>query len=136
MAADFLEVEGGLVDKGSTVPKGWGVVILGTIGVVAVVVIVGMWVDRRWGILPRPGELAAVEKAEPPDPPGTVASAPLRLTPKKLARALVAQKCAGCGARVAASEGEPVRYGAHELRLYRLTCPACGVGRGLYVNVV
>lgn len=122
--------------------------ILGTIGIVIAVVAIGVLIDRRWGILPRPGELAAAgeanakgkakdkDKAVAPEPPGTVAAAPLRLTPKKLAAALTAQRCAGCGARVDAGPGEPIRYADAELQLFRLTCAQCGAGRGLYVVVV
>jgi len=111
--------------------------VLGTIGVVAVVVGLGLLVDRRWSILPRPGELAAADpKAPAPDPPGTAASAPMRLTPKKLIRALDAQRCAACGARAVADAGEPIRYADRELRLYRLGCAACGAARSLYVDVV
>jgi hypothetical protein len=116
--------------------------ILGTIGIVIAVVAIGALIDRRWGILPRPGELAAAgdgkTKGKPaaPQPPGTAAAAPLRLTPKKLAAALTAQRCAGCGARVDAGPGEPIRYADAELQLFRLTCAQCGAGRGLYVVVV
>jgi|SRR5688572_2401837 hypothetical protein len=117
--------------------------ILGTIGIVIAVVAIGMLIDRRWGILPRPGELAAAgdakakaKTAAAPEPPGTAAAAPMRLTPKKLAAALTAQRCAGCGARVDAGPGEPIRYADAELQLFRLTCAQCGAARGLYVAVV
>jgi hypothetical protein len=112
-------------------------VILGTIGIVLAVVGIGVLVDRRWSILPRPGELAKLDPAAPlPDPPGTVAAAPLRLTPKKLARALDAQHCGTCHSRLAAGPGEQIRYGERELQVFRLTCAACGTSRGLYVDVV
>src|SRR5258705_3968164 len=111
-------------------------VILGTIGIVGAVVAVGMLIDRRWSILPRPGELAAIDpKAPQPDPPGTAPGTALRLTPSKLAAALGAQRCT-CKARMTAGPGEPIRFGDRELALYRLTCATCGATRALYVDVV
>jgi hypothetical protein len=112
-------------------------VILGTIGIVGVVVTLGMLIDRRWSILPRPGELAKIDpKAPKPDPPGTSATAALRLTPRKLTAALAAQRCAECNARLTAGPGEPIRLGDRSLTVYRLTCPSCGATRALYIEPV
>ena len=112
-------------------------VILGTIGIVAAVIGLGVLIDRKWSILPRPGELAQADaKAPPPDPPGTAPGAALRLTEKKLERALESQRCAACKARVTAGPGETIRFGDKELRVFRLTCGKCGAGRALYVDVI
>lgn len=112
-------------------------VIIGTLGIVGVVVALGMLIDRKWSILPRPGELAQIDpKAPKPDPPGTTPATALRLTPKKLVAALAAQRCAECNARLTAGDGEPIRLGDRALTVYRLTCPACSTGRALYVDVI
>ena len=109
--------------------------VLGTLGVVAAVIVIGVLLDRRFSLVPRPEEVRELGKP-PPDPPGTVASAPLRLTPRKLARALLGQYCVACKTRLDAGPGEPVRLAGKELQLYRMTCSKCGAGRGLYVEPV
>jgi hypothetical protein len=112
-------------------------VILGTIGIVAAVIGLGVLIDRKWSILPRKGELAKIDpKAPAPDPAGTTPGAALRLTQAKLERALEAQRCTACQGRLAAGPGETVRYGAGELQVFRLTCSKCGASRALYVDVV
>jgi hypothetical protein len=112
-------------------------VVLGTLAVVAAVIAIGVLIDRRWSILPRPEELRDEGAPKPPpDPPGTVASAPLRLTARKLSRALVAQRCVTCRTRLEAGPGEPIRFAGKELQLFRMTCGTCGAGRGLYVEQV
>jgi hypothetical protein len=113
-------------------------VVLGTLAVVGAVVVIGVLIDRRVSLLPRPEELRELDAPPkpPPDPPGTVASAPLRLTARKLAKALVAQRCVTCRTRLDASPGEAIRFSGKELQLFRLTCATCGTGRGLYVEQV
>lgn len=116
-----------------------GAVILGTLGIVAGVIVAGMLIDRRWSILPRKGELATIDAKPPPpapEPPGTVPAAALRITPRKLEKALVAQRCVACKARLDAGPGEPIRYANRELQVFRMTCANCGAGRGLYVDIV
>lgn len=110
-------------------------VIFGTIGIVGVVITLGVLIDRRWSILPRPGELAKLDpKAPKPDPPGTSATAALRLTPRKLTAALAAQRCVDCNSRLTAGPGDPIRLGDRALTVYRLTCDKCGGGRALYIE--
>jgi hypothetical protein len=112
-------------------------VLLGTLGVIAAVIVIGVWIDRKVSIVPRPEALRDAGTARPPpDPPGTVAAAPLRLTGKKLARALVAQRCVACRTRLEPGPGESIRFAGKELLLFRMTCAGCGVGRGLYVEPV
>jgi hypothetical protein len=112
-------------------------VVLGTLGVVAAVVVIGMLIDRKVSLLPRPEELREMDAPKPPpEPPGTVASAPLRLTARRLAKALVAQRCVTCRTRLDAGPGVPIRFSGKELQLFRLTCAKCGTGRGLYVEQV
>jgi hypothetical protein len=112
-------------------------VILGTIGIVAAMIGLGVLIDRKWSILPRPGELAKIDpKAPPPDPPGTAPGAALRLTEKKLERARESQRCAACKARLTAGPGETIRFGDRQLQVFRMTCENCGATRALYVEVV
>ena|SRR5689334_13803990 len=112
-------------------------VILGTIGIVGVVVTLGILIDRRWSILPRPGELAQLDpKAPKPDPPGTTPATALRLTPRKLTAALAAQRCTDCNSRLTAGAGDPIRLGDRALTVYRLTCSKCGASRALYIEPV
>jgi hypothetical protein len=109
-------------------------IALGTMAVVAAVIALGVVIDRRFSLLPRPGELRALD-APPPDPPGSTPAAALRVPAPRLSRVLSGQRCTSCKRRVTAGDGSPIRLGDHALAVYKLTCPACATSRALYVDV-
>ena len=112
--------------------------IIGTIAIVLAIIALGVWLDRRRvSILPRPGELGGDAKPPPPlDPPGTAAAAALRLSRRRLDKAITGQHCTACRGMMTPGPAEPIRFGDKQLQLFPLTCGKCGAARGLYVDVV
>jgi hypothetical protein len=108
--------------------------IVGTLAIVLITIAVGLLVDRKHSILPKPTELA-----EPKQPPkhgaGEAPATAIRARDGQLAKLRV-QRCAPCGAVMANEADDTVRYDARELLVLHFACPACSSRRVLYVEHV
>ncbi len=113
-------------------------VVIGTIAIVVVVVAIGVVVDRKIAILPKPQELK--EMANPKRPArygaGEAPSTAIRARgPQQLDKLRASRRCSSCREQlVPGDDDERVRYGDGELLVMHLRCPKCGETRSLYVD--
>ncbi len=112
-------------------------IVLGTLAIVGVTVVVGMFVDRRFALLPR---REALEAAKRPALPGHLAgeapSTAIRAREAQLAKLRTGQRCPSCRSEMTALPDDVVRYDNRDLYLLRFTCPRCRIDRSLYVHPV
>jgi len=111
-------------------------IVAGTLLIVAITVVIGRWLDRRFSLLPRADDFAAKPR-RPPEPiqAGETAAAAIRADASQLVR-LRSQRCHGCRRELTASGDDPVRYAERDLIVLQFRCPACGAKRSLYVEPV
>jgi RNase P subunit RPR2 len=113
-------------------------IVLGTIAIVLITIAVGVLVDRKHSILPKPTELM-VDKKPPPQPAthgaGEAPATAIRTRASQLAK-LRAQRCPTCRAEMRNDADDTVRYDERELIVLHFTCPACAARRTLYVERV
>jgi len=112
-------------------------VIVGTIAIVAVTITVGVLLDRRIGLLPRPKELLEAGKPKPArHDAGEAPATAIRARGAQLERLRGARRCPTCReVLVAAGDDERVRYDDRELLVIHLRCPRCDEPHALYVLV-
>jgi hypothetical protein len=110
-------------------------VIVGTIAIVAVMIVIGVVVDRKLGI--RPEQLAA-RPARPLITTHEIGEAPataLRATEAQLAKIRVKLMCKACRSILEADGSDhEVRYGGEALRVLGFRCPQCATRRPLYLR--
>jgi len=115
------------------------IVVLGTIAIVAVTIAVGVLVDRKIGIVPRPEQLRAAA-ARPPLPGHGAGEAPATAirasSPQQLERLRAGQRCPTCRTSMSGQPDDTVRFGGRELRVLRFRCVTCTNRRAVYVDVV
>jgi hypothetical protein len=115
-------------------------VIIGTITIVCAVVVIGVLVDRKVGILPRPEQLKDSEKAirarrGADYAAGDAPSTAIRARGAQLDKLRSSRRCATCRETlVTAGDDERVRYGDGELLVLHLRCPKCSETRSVYVD--
>jgi hypothetical protein len=113
-------------------------VILGTVGIVAAFIGVGLWVDRHVSIIPRPEELtegpAALRRKKELHAPGTAPETALPASATDVAR--LARRQRHCRARMAREADDVVRYGDQAMTVLRFRCEACGHRARVYVTRV
>lgn len=109
--------------------------VVGTLAVVALVVVVGLWLDRRIALLPPMGAPAG---PPPPrvdaTPPGSTAATAVRV-PRSWRSRIAAGRCA-CGQPLAVASDEPITFGGRTLVIVRLACAACGHHRSVYLEPI
>jgi hypothetical protein len=109
--------------------------ILGTVGVVAVFIAGGLWLDRRVSVLPRPEELAAgpdeARKERERHLPGAAPETAIQADAAAIAK--LARRARHCRARMEREPDDLVRYGDGTLRVLRFRCAACGARDRVYV---
>lgn len=107
--------------------------IIGTIAIVVVVVAIGLFVDKKVPLLPRPEP-----KPEPARPTGygagEVAATAIRAGAAQLAELRKTQRCTACSSPMAHADDDPVRYDDRDLLVLHFRCTACGATRFLYVE--
>lgn len=95
--------------------------VLGTLGVVALMVAAGIVVDRRFGVVPRPRALREAGEPRhrlPPHAPGEAPETALPTAPPRM-------RCRACR-RATRLEGDGrATYGDRELVLRRYRCTRC-----------
>jgi RNase P subunit RPR2 len=113
-------------------------VILGTLGIVATTIVIGLWVDRRYPLLPSRKSLESAAERERKqlvmhaagEAPGTA----LRVHDAQIAKLRTNQRCLACRAVMATDTDDHVRFDDHELLVLRFTCGGCNTGRALYIR--
>lgn len=112
--------------------------IVGTIAIVLVTIAVGIWIDRKKAILPRPEDLA--QQAKKPEPPrhaaGEAPATAIRATAQQLATLRTAQRCTACRGpmTVDPAADDHVRYDDRDLLVLHAVCDRCGARRSIYVD--
>ena len=108
-------------------------VIAGTLAIVAVTIVFGMWATRHKGIVPTKQELAEAQKPKRPRyAAGEAPSTAIRAGDAQLERLRTTQRCTACRATMTVASEDTVRYDDRDLLVLDLHC-ACGERRGLYV---
>jgi hypothetical protein len=114
------------------------VAIVGTIAIVLVTIAVGMWVDRKKPILPRPEDLAEPEKKlQPPrHEAGEAPATAIRASASQIAALRSGQHCAVCRAPMAnlPDSDDTVRYDERDLLVLHYACSNCPAKRSVYVD--
>ncbi len=112
-------------------------VVIGTLAIVGVTIVIGVFVDRRFALLPR---REALEAAKRPALPGHLAgeapSTAIRARDAQLARLRAGQRCPSCRSEMTGLRDDIVRYDNRDLYLLRFECPRCRIERSLYVQPV
>ena len=112
--------------------------ILGTIAIVLITVLVGLLLDRRIRLLPRPADLAASDDRKPAPVAYAAGEAPataIRVRAGQLAK-LRHQKCPACRSDMTNTPDESVRYNDRTLLVLLFSCPKCAARRTIYVEQV
>jgi hypothetical protein len=112
--------------------------ILGTIAIVAVVVVAGYFADRRFGILPR-GERLRDDGEAKRVAPGTAFAAgeapatALAPNPAALARLRATPpRCTGDAVAMVADPDDLVKFAGKDMLVLRFRCPTCSAARSIY----
>jgi hypothetical protein len=92
--------------------------ILGTLGVIAAVIVTGVIVDRKLGLLPRPRALLEAPRRPPPHAPGEAPETALDAAPRDV-------RCRGCGLRTWPEGESRATYDGRELVIRRYGCTRC-----------
>ncbi len=110
--------------------------ILGTVGVVAVFVVGGIWLDRKVSILPRGEELAAAPELERQKKLQHAAGAAPETAIFADAREIekLARRARHCRARMEREDDDEVVYDDRTLTVLRFRCRACGARDRIYVQ--
>lgn len=111
--------------------------ILGTVALIAVTVALGVWIDRKHSVVPKPSDFApaARKKMVVTYAAGEAPATAIRARAGQLDR-LRGQRCGECRAELRAASEDTVRYDGRELLVLRFACPACSTKRSLYVEPV
>lgn len=109
--------------------------ILGTVALVVVTIAVGVMIDRKRSLVPKPSELAPPERKKPviTYAAGEAPATAIRARAAQLDRLRV-QRCSGCRAEMRTGNDDIVRYDGRELLVLSFDCPACSTKRTLYVE--
>jgi hypothetical protein len=110
--------------------------VLGTIAVIAGFIGIGVLVDRKWSLLPRPEQLAVGPAPARPKPlyaPGAAAETAIATTADELTRIVGRRR--HCRRPMERDGDESIRYGDRALTVVRLRCPVCGERESMYVEL-
>ncbi len=100
-------------------------IVLGTIAVVAGTITIGILVDRKWALLPKPPAL--LEAGKPPGPaPGEVPATALPTRPKRVT-------CSACKSATLLDGESPIRFDNRDLVALRYRCTKCASITTVYV---
>jgi hypothetical protein len=109
-------------------------IIVGTIALALIAVVVGLVVDRRYPVLPRPEQLQeAPAKPAIAHAAGESPATAIRARESAVAKLRV-QRCQTCRAAMANDADDTVRYDERELLVLHFTCAGCGARRSLYLD--
>lgn len=110
-------------------------VVIGTIAIVVSSIVAGLYLDRRFGILPRREQLqpGTPKHALPGHGEGAAPATAIYATAAQLER-LHQRDCPSCSAHMTAGTDDAVQYAGRELRVLGFTCAACGTKDRVYVE--
>lgn len=108
-------------------------IVIGTIAIVVVSITAGLYLDRRFGLLPRREKLQPPKPALPAHADGEAPATAIYATRDTLER-LRERACRKCKAPMRSAEGEPVVFEGRELLVLPFTCPRCGAHDRRYVE--
>jgi hypothetical protein len=109
-------------------------IVIGTIAIVAAVIVVGVIVDRKIGIVPRPEELRDAQKPRTASyAAGEAPSSAIRATTERLANLCASRRCTACREHATCESDDRVRYDDRELLVLRFRCGKCGATQALYI---
>lgn len=110
--------------------------IIGTIAIVLVTIAIGLFLDRKASILPRPEELAPQPKRPATHGLGEAPATALRASETQLVNLRKGQRCPGCRSEMtyAADLDDRVRYNERDMLVLHFTCPRCATKKVLYVE--
>ncbi|MGN6109154.1 MAG: hypothetical protein ACTHU0_28875 [Kofleriaceae bacterium] len=111
-------------------------VVIGTIAIVLASIVLGVWLDRRLGILPRKDKLLEAQRrpALPGHGPGEAPATAIRASGAALARLRAPGRCPECRTPMVADEDDQVTYEGRELVVLRFHCPRGHSRRYVYVE--
>lgn len=109
--------------------------IIGTLAIVLITVVIGVFLDRKVGLLPRAADLAENPAPKPVTmhAAGEAPATAIRARGGQLDR-LRSQRCPGCRGPMTNAHDDTVRYNERELVVLHFACGACGTRRSLYVE--
>ena len=115
-------------------------IILGTLGIVAVTVAIGVIVERRLRSDPSPEDLETQKQRERRQlvthAAGEAPSSALRVREPQIAKLRASQRCPQCRAEMQNDADDTVQYGDASLLLLHFSCPTCTTKRTLYIDRV
>jgi hypothetical protein len=104
--------------------------VLGTLGIVAATIVIGVLADRRFGLLPRPRELLEAGKPGlklPPHAPGEAPETALPAPPPTV-------RCRACRSKALPDGDSRATYGDRTLVVRRYLCPRCAATTTIYTT--
>lgn len=113
-------------------------VVVGTIAIVAVVIVIGVLIDRRFRLLPAKEDFETdrdrKRKEVASHAAGEAAATALRVRAAQVDKLRTSQRCASCRAVMRNDADDAVRYDKADLLVLHFTCPSCAQTRTLYVE--
>jgi hypothetical protein len=113
--------------------------IVGTIAIVLVTVAIGLWIDRKKPLLPRPEDVAEPPKLAPPShAAGEAPATAIRAGESQLRSLRASQRCAACRGLMTSDPAadDRIRYDDRDMLVLHFTCTRCGARRSMYVEPV
>lgn len=108
-------------------------IVIGTIAIVVLSITAGLYLDRRFGLLPRRAQLQAPKPALPTHADGEAPATAIYATRDELEH-LRDRPCRQCKTAVRATT-DTVRYEGRELTVLSFTCPRCNSHDRIYVEL-
>jgi hypothetical protein len=113
-------------------------VIIGTLVIIIITVLVGVFLEKRSGIKLEKQNLSTEVKRPPPAKYtlGETAATAFRVGDAQLAKLRTSQRCPECRAEMAYldADDDRVRYDQRDLMVLHFNCPSCKSKRRLYVE--
>jgi hypothetical protein len=113
------------------------VTVVGTILIVASTIAIGVVLDRKLGILPRPEKLT--EAAKPKQLAHSAGEAPvaaIRAGSSQIAKLRESQRCPACRAAMRTAGEDDVQYNGRRLRVLTFQCTSCSTKRAVYIEPI
>jgi len=108
--------------------------ILGTLGIIAAAITIGVVVDRKIGLLPRPEKLVETRPRIAGHSAGEAPATAIRAGAAQVVTLRATQRCKACRTLlVADGDDDHVRYDDRDLLVLPFRCPACDAKRALYI---
>jgi hypothetical protein len=113
------------------------IAVIGTIAIVAGAITIGLVLDRKLGILPRPEKL--LEQPKPKQityGAGEAAAVAIRAGTAQIGKVRESQRCTACRAPMTTAGEDAVQYNHRRLIVLTFQCSSCSAKRALYVDPV